>query len=65
MRVDPNVVDNMGRTVFWWVACAGRGRIVERLLEDDRVLTQLKDVNGMEALDAARQHDHFNVTCLI
>lgn len=35
-----------------------------RLLKD-RVLTQLKDENGKDTLDAARDNNHFNMVLLI
>ena len=54
----------MGRTALWWAARAGQTEIVARLLKD-RVLTQLKDENGKDALDAASDHHHFNVVLLI
>lgn len=64
-RVDPNHVDKMGRTAFWWAASAGQAETVALLLKDNRVLMQLKDENGMDALDAASRYRHFNVVLLI
>lgn len=63
-RVDPNGVDKIGCTAFWCAARAGRTEIMARLLKD-RVLTQLKDKNGKDALDAASDNNYFNVALLI
>lgn len=63
-RVDPNGVDKIGCTAFWCAARAGRTEIMARLLKDC-VLTQLKDKNGKDALDAASNNNYFNMALLI
>lgn len=64
-RADPNNADNKRRTVLWRAARAGQATIVERLLEDDRVLTPLKDEDGLDPFGAARRHNRFDVALLI
>ncbi|GCB25504.1 ankyrin-1 [Aspergillus awamori] len=64
-QTDRNGADRQGRTALWWAARAGQARIVQRLLEDDRVLVNVLDNDGVDAVDAARTHYHFEVVGLI
>lgn len=63
-QVDPNDINKMGHTAVWWAASAGQINVVAWLLKD-HVLTQLKDENGKDTLDAASNHHHFNMVLLI
>ncbi|OJZ79597.1 hypothetical protein ASPFODRAFT_148864, partial [Aspergillus luchuensis CBS 106.47] len=64
-QTDRNGADRQGRTALWWAARAGQARIAQRLLEDDRVLVNVLDNDGVDAVDAARTHYHFEVVGLI
>lgn len=64
-RTDRNSVDNRGRTALWWAAYAGKTAIVERLLADDGVLSNVADDEGIDALNAARQQNHFGIVSLL
>ncbi|OJZ80127.1 hypothetical protein ASPFODRAFT_148212 [Aspergillus luchuensis CBS 106.47] len=64
-QTDRNGADRQGRTALLWAARAGQARIVQRLLEDDRVLVNVLDNDGVDAVDAARTHYHFEVVGLI
>ncbi|RDH27559.1 ankyrin repeat-containing domain protein [Aspergillus welwitschiae] len=64
-QTDRNGADRWGRTALWWAARAGQARIVQRLLEDDRVLTDMMDNDGVDAMDAASSQYHLDVVRLI
>ncbi|KAI2813551.1 hypothetical protein CBS115989_9363 [Aspergillus niger] len=60
-QTDRNGADRQGRTALWWAARAGQAQIVQRLLEDDRVLIDVMDNDGVDAMGAARSYYHFEV----
>ncbi|EHA17694.1 hypothetical protein ASPNIDRAFT_125931 [Aspergillus niger ATCC 1015] len=64
-QTDRNGADRQGRTALWWAARAGQAQIVQRLLEDDRVLIDVMDNDGVDAMGAARSYYHFEVVWLI
>lgn len=51
--INVNAVDHRGRTALHWAALSGSTTMVEMLLDDDRVLTSLKDGDGHTPLHAA------------
>ncbi|KAI3034865.1 hypothetical protein CBS76997_10987 [Aspergillus niger] len=64
-QTDRNGTDRWGCTALWWAARAGQARIVQRLLEDDRVLIDVTDNDGVDAMHAASSHYRFDVARLI
>lgn len=64
-RTDCNSIDNRGRTALWWAAYAGETAIVEQLLVDDCVLSDVVDDEGTEALDAATVQNHSGIISLL
>ncbi|KAI3038218.1 hypothetical protein CBS147353_11912 [Aspergillus niger] len=64
-QTDRNGADRWGRTALWWAAQAGQALVVQQLLEDDRVLINVVDNDGVDAMHAARSHYHFDVARLI
>ncbi|GLA21741.1 hypothetical protein AnigIFM62618_000967, partial [Aspergillus niger] len=64
-QTDRNGADRWGRTALWRAAQAGQAQIVQRLLEDDRVLIDVVDNDGVDAMHAASSHYHFDVAWLI
>ncbi|KAK3173882.1 Ankyrin repeat and death domain-containing protein 1A, partial [Lecanicillium sp. MT-2017a] len=51
--ININAVDHRGRTALHWAALSGSTTTVEMLLDDDRIMTNLKDVDGYTPLHAA------------
>ncbi|BCS00198.1 ankyrin repeat domain-containing protein [Aspergillus luchuensis] len=64
-QTDRNGTDRWGRTALWWAAREGQARIVQQLLEDDRVLNNVVDTDGVDAMHAASSHYHFDIAWLI
>ncbi|KAI2885146.1 hypothetical protein CBS63078_11281 [Aspergillus niger] len=46
-QTDRNGADRWGRTASWWAAQAGQALVVQQLLEDDRVLINVVDNDGV------------------
>lgn len=64
-RTDCNSVDNRGRTALWWAVYTGKTAIMEQLLVDDGVLSNVADDKGIDALNAARQQNYFGIVSLL
>jgi ankyrin repeat protein len=43
-RVNPNIIDNQGRTALWWAKLEGYRGILKRLLADNRIKVDSKDI---------------------
>ncbi|KAF7183608.1 hypothetical protein CNMCM7691_003887 [Aspergillus felis] len=64
-RTDRNSVDDRGRTALWWAAHAGKSAVVERFLLDDDIRVDMRDDDGIDALNAASQQYHFDIVRLL
>ena len=54
--MDPNGVDEYGRTALHWAAICGRVRTVKHLVEKHNVDIHKRGVDGKTALDLAERH---------
>jgi len=52
-EIDVNAVDHWDRTALHWAALSGSTTMVEMLLDDDRITTNMKDLEGYTPLHAA------------
>ncbi|GIJ84990.1 hypothetical protein Asppvi_003845 [Aspergillus pseudoviridinutans] len=64
-RTDRNSVDDRGRTALWWAAHAGKSAVVERFLLDDNIQVDIRDDDGIDALNAASKQYHFDIVRLL
>ncbi|KAF4233510.1 hypothetical protein CNMCM8980_010241 [Aspergillus fumigatiaffinis] len=64
-RTDGNSVDDWGRTALWWAAHTGKSAVVERFLLDDNIQVDIRDDDGIDALNAASKQYHFDIVKLL
>jgi serine/threonine-protein phosphatase 6 regulatory ankyrin repeat subunit B len=64
-RTDRNSVDDWGRTALWWAAHTGKSAVVERFLLDDNIQVDIRDDDGIDALNAASKQYHFDIVKLL